>query len=111
LTPDQKARVSEIRALMTDLAEKAAKAREPLEEKMKQFWATIPKDEVLKPETQKKIREKQEEIYNEPTYKKLVEERAALQKELQTFLDKPAIKSFSGDTESSHGFVWLYRRK
>lgn len=111
LTPEEKKRVVEIRAQQDALGERVRKAREPLEEKMKQYWATIPKDEVLKDETQKKIRAKMEEIYSEPEYKKLTDEGAELQKELRKFLAKPAVKSLTGETDSSHGFVWVYRRK
>jgi hypothetical protein len=111
LKPEEKKRVTEIRARIATLSQELHKAREPLEEKMKQFWATIPKDEVLKDETQKRIREKQEEIFSEPSYKKLANEGAALQKELKAFLAKPTFKSLTGDDDSSHGFVWLYRRK
>ena len=111
LKPAERKRMEEIRARLATLGEEAKKLREPLNEKMKQFWATIPKDEVLKPETQKKIREKQKEIFDDPAYKKLTDESSALEKEMKAFLAAPAIKSLTGDKDSSHGFVWLYRRK
>lgn len=111
LKPAERERMLTIRRRLETVGKEARKAAEPLEQKMKDFWATIPKEDALKDETQKRVKEKQEEIYSDPAYKKLADESAALRKELKAFLAKPAIKSLTGAEDSSHGFVWLYRRK
>lgn len=111
LTSKERQRLAEIRKAITALSGRMSKAREPLDQKMKDFWESIPKAEVMKDETQKRIRDKQKEIFDDPDYKKLEAEAAKLEKEYKTFLAKPAVKSLIDDGSSSHGFVWLYRRK
>ena len=111
LTNDEKHKVEEMRRKLDELSTEGRKRAEPIKKKLDAFWESIPKDQWLKPETQEKYQKLHKELYSEPHYKRLEDEVSKIRKQLTAYLEPPVFKTDFAPNESSHGFVWLYRRK
>jgi hypothetical protein len=111
LAPAERKELLSIRAKLDEAEKAATKAYERISAAMQEFAKTFPKEDIVKPEVQEKLRKKQEELQKEPEFKKLSDAYEDLQKEQQRFLVKPKTKSPGDDYAVPHGYVWLYLRK
>ena len=82
-----------IRARLDEAEKAAAKGYERISAAIQELAKTFPKEDIVKPEVQEKLRKKQEELQREPEFKKVSDAYEELQKAQQRFLVKPKTKS------------------
>jgi hypothetical protein len=112
LTAEQRRQMEEARRQMAALEPELHKQRERLDAELQKCVKAYPKDEIVKDEVQEKLRKKQQELYDDPAFKKVSAAYEAQTKALNQFLERPKEQRFGADDMAApHGYVWLYLRK
>jgi hypothetical protein len=82
-----------------------------VDRKLGEFMETLPRDRFLDDDVQRQIRDKREELQQEPMYAALSRRCESTWKEIETYLDRGDGSTPSDDHSTTHGLVWLYLRR
>ena len=88
-----------------------SKQQERISAAVQTLAKSFPREDIIKPEVQEKLRNKQEELQKDPEFKKVSAAYEAQSQAQRRFLRKPATKSPGDEDAVPHGYVWLYLRK
>jgi hypothetical protein len=111
LTDEQKRAVASLRLQRDSADAEVAKLRKNVDEGLSTFMKSFKPEEIVTPEVQTKIREKQAELEKEPRYAAAAKRAGDLWDELAKFLQKVPGKPGFDDWQQPHGWVWVYVRK
>jgi len=106
-----RARLDRLRRVHAGLSEKIGALAKEVDRKLGEFMATLPRDRILDDDVQQQIRDKREELQQEPMYAALSERCEATWKEIETYLASGDGGLPSDDRSTAHGLVWLYVRR
>ncbi|MGH7162577.1 MAG: hypothetical protein ACREID_03760, partial [Planctomycetota bacterium] len=111
LTPEERREIADLRRGMDELRPRLEAARSRLDAQLEAEFSDWTGGDSFADGAQEKYSKRRDEVYEDPEFQKLSSEYGVKAKALHRFVRAPELPRRPGESATTRGYVWLFRRK